>query len=96
MTPPLSIVIPSYCRADLLARCLRSVVRYAPHGTEVIVVDDASAGGAVSHAAAAIHGVRVVRLATRSGFCIAANAGISVASAPVVELLNDDTEVAAG
>ena len=45
---PLSIVIPSYSRADLLALCLRSVVRYAPVGTDVLVVDDVlTTGGSV-------------------------------------------------
>jgi hypothetical protein len=94
--PPLSIVIPSYCRADLLALCLRSVTRFAPAGTEVIVVDDASAVGLISRTAAGYPGVHVVRLAKRSGFCAAANAGVAAASAPVVELLNDDAEVTAG
>jgi GT2 family glycosyltransferase len=92
----LSVVIPSHSRADLLALCLRSVAEFAPTGTEVIVVDDGSSGGVVSHTAAAWPGVRVVRLPRRSGFCVAANAGVAAASAPVVELLNDDTEVTAG
>src|SRR5204863_3688732 len=36
---PLSIVIPSHSRPDLLRLCLASVWRFAPQGTEVIVVD---------------------------------------------------------
>jgi GT2 family glycosyltransferase len=96
MTPPLSVVIPSFCRADLLGLCLRSVVRFAPSGTEIVVVDDASVGGVISRTAAEFPGVRVVRLAKRSGFCVAANAGIAGCSARVVELLNDDAEVTAG
>lgn len=96
MTPSLSVVIPSYKRADLLAECLRSVVRFAPAGTQVVVVDDASAGGLVSAAADRFPGVEVVRLARRGGFCTAANAGIARATAPVVELLNDDAAVTAG
>jgi GT2 family glycosyltransferase len=94
--PPLSVIIPSHCRADLLALCLRSVARHAPPDCEILVVDDASPGGVVSQMAAAFAGVRVVRLPRRSGFCVAANAGIAAASARVVELLNDDTEVTAG
>src|SRR5918994_7893160 len=96
MPPPLSVVVPSYCRADLLALCLRSVTRFAPPGAEVIVVDDASTDGLVSRTAAGYPGVQVVRLPRRSGFCVAANAGVAAASAPVVELLNDDAEVTAG
>jgi GT2 family glycosyltransferase len=92
----LSVVVPSHNRADLLRRCLASVVRCAPAGTEVIVVDDASPGGAVTAAAAMFAGVSVVRLGRRGGFCAAANAGIAGATGDVVELLNDDTEVEAG
>src|SRR5215468_10269634 len=92
----LSIVIPSHKRADLLRLCLASVARFAPPATEVIVVDDGSPGAAVSRAAEEFAGVNVVRRARAGGFCAAANAGIAAATAPVVELLNDDAEVTAG
>jgi GT2 family glycosyltransferase len=94
--PPLSVVIPSHNRPDLLRDCLASVVRCAPAGTEVIVVDDASPGGSVGAVATAWPGVRVVRLARRGGFCVAANAGVKAATSEFVELLNDDTEVMDG
>ncbi len=96
MPARLSVVIPSHNRADLLGCCLASVLRHAPAGAEVVVVDDASPGGAVFAAAATFLGVRVVRLPQRGGFCAAANAGLHAATHPVVELLNDDTEVEAG
>jgi len=92
----LSVVVPSHCRADLLRLCLASLARFAPPGTEVIVVDDGSRGEVVSRAAAEFPGVRAVRRARPGGFCAAANAGVAAASAPVVELLNDDAEVTAG
>lgn len=92
----MSVVIPSHARADLLELCLTSVKRFAPPGTEVIVVDDGSRNGCISQKAAAVGGVKVVRRTQPGGFCVAANAGIAVASAPVVELLNDDTEVTPG
>lgn len=92
---PLSVVIPSYCRPDLLRCCISSVVRHAPEGTEIIVVDDASPGGQVSATAAGFSGVQIIRLSRRSGFSIAANAGIRAAHHAIVELLNDDTEVCA-
>ncbi len=95
MPPSLSVVIPSHSRVDLLALCLRSVVRFAPPGAEIVVVDDGSFGEIVSRTAAGFAGVRVIRLAMRSGFCVAANVGIAAATGPVVELLNDDTEVTA-
>lgn len=94
--PALSIVIPSCRRADLLRRCLASVARHAPPDTEIIVVDDASRDAVASTTAAEFAGARVLRLAHRSGFCVAVNCGIREARAPIVELLNDDTEVEAG
>lgn len=92
----LSIVIPCHNRPDLLRLCLASVTRHAPAGTEVLVVDDASPAGVASAAGAAFAGVRALRLPRRGGFCAAANAGLRAAAGEVVELLNDDTEVAAG
>src|SRR5262245_38167001 len=94
--PCLSVVIPSHRRADLLRLCLASVERFAPPFTEVIVVDDGSPGAVVSRVALEFAGVKVIRHAKSGGFCAAANAGIAAATAPVVELLNDDAEVTAG
>ena len=91
----LSIVIPTYNRPDLLRACLASVCRFAPKQTEIVVVDDASPVH-VASVVAEFSGVRHLRLAKRRGFCAAANAGIAATTAPIVELLNDDTEVAAG
>lgn len=92
----LSIVIPCHNRSDLLRACLASVTRHAPARTEILVVDDASPGGAASAVAAEFAGVRAIRLPKQSGFCVAANVGMEAARHPVVELLNDDTEVTAG
>jgi GT2 family glycosyltransferase len=91
----LAIVIPSHNRADLLRLCLASLTRFAPPGTEVIVVDDGSRAAVVSRAASEFPGVKVVRRSRAGGFCVAANAGIAVATSPIVELLNDDAEVTA-
>jgi GT2 family glycosyltransferase len=92
----LSVVIPSHNRADLLGRCLASVQRHVPDGAEIVVVDDGSPDATVSATARAFPGVRIVRLEKQSGFCVAANAGLQTAIYPIVELLNDDTEVEAG
>jgi GT2 family glycosyltransferase len=94
--PALSVVIPSHNRPDLLRRCLASVFRRAPPETEVVVVDDGSPEGCVTAAAAEFPEVRVLRRQRPGGFCAAANAGLYAARHPVVELLNDDTEVTAG
>lgn len=92
----LSVVIPSYSRPDLLARCLASLRRNAPLNTEIIVVDDASENQCISDVARKFKGVRVIRTPKRVGFAKAANLGVQAAIHDVVELLNDDTEVCAG
>lgn len=92
----LSVVIPSYSRPDLLARCLASLRRNAPLNTEIIVVDDASENQCISDVARKFKGVRVIRTPKRVGFAKAANQGVQAAIHDVVELLNDDTEVCAG
>ena len=92
----LSVVIPSHKRADLLRLCLASVTRFAPHGTQIVVVDDGSKDAAVSRAAEEFAGVTVVRRAKAGGFCAAANAGIAAATSPIIQLLNDDAEVTDG
>lgn len=96
MPASLSIVIPSHNRADLLRLCLAGVLRHAPAGTEVLVVDDGSPDGIVSATASSFPGVTVLRLSRQRGFCAAANAGVEAARHSIVELLNDDTEVTAG
>lgn len=95
-SPVLSIVIPTHQRSDLLRRCLASVIAHAPTGTEIIVVDDASPDESAQQAVAEFPGIRLIRLPSRRGFCVAANRGIQAARAPIVELLNDDTEVEPG
>ena len=98
--PICSIVIPSYNGRALLAPCLASIARQRPHhpalSIEVIVVDDASTDGTDQWLARVYPDVRLVKLERNQGFCAAANAGIVCANGDVVQLLNNDTEVAAG
>ena len=93
---PLTVIIPSHRRVDLLQLCLASVTRFAPVGTETIVVDDGSKDAIISRTAERFTGVKVIRRAKPGGFCIAANAGIAAAASPIIEMLNDDAEVTAG
>jgi GT2 family glycosyltransferase len=74
---------------------LQSVVRHAPDRTEIIVVDDGSSNAIVSLTALDFPNVRVIRHSRSKGFCAAANAGIQAARGEYIELLNDDTQVAA-
>jgi len=91
-----AIIIPSYSRADLLAKCLASLRRHAPLSTEILVVDDASADGTISRVAEKFPGVRVHRNETRQGFCKSVNLAAKLVQSPIIQVLNDDTEVCAG
>jgi GT2 family glycosyltransferase len=92
----LSIVIPSRFRPDLLRLCLTTVCESRPPGTQVIVVDDGSAGGEVARVAATFAHVDAVYTLTSRGFAAAANRGIAAATGDIIELLNDDTQVTPG
>jgi O-antigen biosynthesis protein len=98
--PICSVVIPSYNGRALLERCLASIARQRPRDPalpiEVIVVDDASTDETAQWLARVHPDVRAVRLESNGGFCAAANAGIVAATGNFIQLLNNDTEVAAG
>jgi len=92
----LSIVIPSHNRPDLLDLCLQSVQAHAPPTAQVIVVDDGSRESCISHVARSFAKVEIIRNPKPLGFAKAANAGISLATGDIIELLNDDTQVRVG
>jgi GT2 family glycosyltransferase len=94
--PSLSIVIPSHNRPELLQACLSTVTRHAPSHSEILVVDDGSPQQVVGSVSRSFPGVRTLPLPRPRGFCAAVNLGIREVHAPIVELLNDDTEVTAG
>src|SRR5260370_38069300 len=75
-----------------------SIERHWPDNLpiEVVVVDDASTDGTREWLAEVFPWVKVIRLATNSGFCEAANAGIVAARGMFVQLLNNDTAVTSG
>lgn len=92
--PELSIIIPCRNRVDLLRKCLESIHRHAEDlPWQMIVVDDASPNASVSSLAGDFPSVEIIRLEKASGFCTAINAGLRMAQAPIVQVLNDDTEV---
>jgi O-antigen biosynthesis protein len=98
--PLCSVVIPTYNGRALLETCLASVALHRPTDPrlpiEVIVADDASTDGTGEWLACVHPDVCVVRLERNGGFCAAANAGIALARGRFIQVLNNDTEVAAG
>jgi hypothetical protein len=94
--PSLTVLIPTYNGRRHLERCLPSVLRHAPRGSQVLVVDDASRDGTVAWLHAAFPLVEVLALPENRGFARAVNAGLERSRGQVVELLNNDTEVCPG
>jgi GT2 family glycosyltransferase len=84
-----SVLVPSRGPGARLARLLDSLAEQtiAP---EVIVVDNASAGGEVAALCAAREGVEAIRLERNAGFSAAMNLAAGRASGDVLVLLNDD------
>jgi GT2 family glycosyltransferase len=87
---PVSVVIPTYRRPDMLERAIRSVLcqTFAPQ--EIVVVDDAS--GDDSGARASALGARVVTNRENLGEGGARNSGLEAAQNQWVALLDSDDE----
>lgn len=88
---PVSVVIPAYNRADLIARAVQSAHAQRPAPpAEIIVVDDCSADdtGAVAERV----GARVVRHAVNQGEAGARNSGMAAAAHDWVAFLDSDDE----
>lgn len=88
----ISVIIPTYNRADVLSRALDSVLAqtYAK-ALEVIVVDDGSTDGTAELIIGSYPMVRYIEQANL-GVSAARNAGLAVASGDWVALLDSDDE----
>ncbi len=86
----ISVIIVSYNTLALLRRCLERTLATAPAGTEVIVVDNASADGSPDMVASEFPTVRLIRNDTNRGFGAANNQGLDLMSGGLALLLNSD------
>lgn len=87
-----SLVIPTYNGARLMAPCLDAVARQTRQPDQIVVVDDGSTDGTVDLIRTRYPHVQVVQLPVNRGFVTAVNAGIGAASGEIIALLNNDTE----
>jgi glycosyltransferase involved in cell wall biosynthesis len=87
-----SIIIPSFNRADFLARAIRSVKHQSFHDWELLVIDD----GSTDRSSDVVQGlleerIRYLRVA-HGGVSRARNIGISLARYPWLSFLDSDDE----
>lgn len=89
--PEVSIILPTYNRADSLPRAIASVVEQRFRDWELIVVDD----GSTDNTAAVVEGVdpRVRYVRQTNGGCYAArNTGLKASSGRLITFLDSDDE----
>jgi len=89
--PTVSVVIPTYNRADILGRAIRSVLGQTFEDFEVLIVDDASA----DHTDEVVRGfsdarIRFLRQSENAGVGAARNRGMREAAGQYVALLDSD------
>jgi GT2 family glycosyltransferase len=89
-----AVVIVNYRSADLVSRCLATVS--TAHQAEVVVVDNASGDGSAAELAGRHPDVTLVERRSNDGFAAGVNAGFAASTAPVVAVLNPDTELRPG
>jgi N-acetylglucosaminyl-diphospho-decaprenol L-rhamnosyltransferase len=96
-SPRWAAVVVNYEAGPLLARCVQSVRADASAGEpEVVVVDNGSSDGSVGQLRAACPDVPVVLAPGNVGYARGNNLGIAATRAPVVAVLNPDTELTPG
>jgi hypothetical protein len=91
--PPVSVVIPSFNGAALLAQCLDALDAQTFDDFEVILVDNGSTDDSLTGVRERHPNVRLVSLTTNTGFASAVNTGVETALGKYVALLNNDTVV---
>jgi glycosyltransferase involved in cell wall biosynthesis len=94
MPPHVAVIIPTYNRAAMLERAVRSVLGQTFRDFEVVVVDDGSTDGTadltiVKHPDPRL---RSIKLPENRGVSHARNAGVKATSAPWLAFLDSDDE----
>ena len=95
MREPVTVVVPTRDRVDLLERCLAALRADLAESDEIVVADSASADRAAVVAAAQQVGARVVRC-ERAGASLARNSGWQEARHELIAFVDDDVRVHRG
>ncbi len=92
-TPKVSVIIPTYNRADLLPRAVNSVLSQTYHDYEIIIIDDHSPDNTQDVIAAfSDPRIRSIRHQTNRRQSAAINTGIASARGEYIAFLDDDDE----
>jgi glycosyltransferase involved in cell wall biosynthesis len=86
-----SVVIPTYNRAELVSRAIRSALAALSPGDEIVVADDGSTDDTAAAVEAFGPPVRLLRL-PHAGPGATRNAGLDAARGPLVAFLDSDDE----
>lgn len=92
-TPLVSVIIPTYNRAHLLGRALRSVINQTFEDFEIIIVDDASTDGTQT-LVNSFEDKRIsyIKLYLNQGVSVARNIGIQHAQGEYIAFIDSDDE----
>ncbi len=85
-----SVVIPTYNRADRVPRAVASVIEQSFEDKEILVVDDGSRDGTRQALEPFLGRIRLLRHESNLGVSAARNTGIRASSAPLVAFLDSD------
>ncbi len=88
----ISIVIVNYNTRDLLLSCLKSISKFFPSKTEIVVIDNASSDDSVQALKKPYPQVKIIKNVSNLGFAKACNQGIKVAQGALIFLVNSDIE----
>ena len=89
--PEVSIILPTYNRADVIGRAVVSVLRQSMPDWELIVVDDGSTDGTLERLAGLDGRIRLLRQ-DNQGVYVARNTGLAAARAELITFLDSDDE----
>lgn len=93
VAPRVSVVIPVFNGGTVLDQCLSAIANSSLRPFEILLIDDASTDG-MTAAAAAKHGIRLVRLEHRQGPAAARNVGVEAAQGEIIFFTDADVLLA--
>ena len=97
MTRRVDAVVVRWRGGDEVSRCLRSLLDLGgPRLGSIVLVDSGSGDGGAKDLTAEFPDVRVIALAENHGFAHAADRGAAEGGAPLLLVLNPDTEMTPG